>query len=328
MSHPAEVFGPRDRTSSPVVRHKRRTGFGLQSVISQTGRHSTETGVGLQAEIERLPRRAWKPALYLVELLSILVAMKSTSMPHVGLFIPCYIDQIYPRVGQATLELLERSGCETSYPLDQKCCGQPMANTGCTEIAEPFAKHFLNVFEPFDYVVCPSGSCVAMVRQHYHDLVHDDPRYAAIRGKTYELCEFLHDVLGIREMPGKFPYRVGLHQSCHGLRELRLGKSSELVGPAENKAATLLQSLEGVSLTELKRPDECCGFGGTFAVAEEAVSCMMGRDRIQDHLDAGTEVLTAGDMSCLMHLWGLIARDRRPIRVMHVAEILAGYQPE
>jgi L-lactate dehydrogenase complex protein LldE len=261
-------------------------------------------------------------------LLFFLVAMKSTSMPHVGLFIPCYIDQIYPRVGQATLELLERHGCETSYPLDQKCCGQPMANTGCTEIAEPFAKHFLNVFESFDYVVCPSGSCVAMVRQHYHDLVHDDPRYAAVRAKTYELCEFLHDVLGIREVAGRFPYRVGLHQSCHGLRELRLGKSSELVGPAVNKAATLLKSLDGLTLSELKRPDECCGFGGTFAVAEEAVSCMMGRDRIQDHLDAGTDVLTAGDMSCLMHLWGLIARDRRPIRVMHVAEILAGYQPE
>jgi L-lactate dehydrogenase complex protein LldE len=248
-------------------------------------------------------------------------------MPHVGLFIPCYIDQLYPDVGLATLELLERHGCRVEFPAAQTCCGQPMANTGCVNDAVPLARRFVDIFREFEYVVCPSGSCTAMVRQHYHDLVHDHPDYEAVRGKTFELCEFLHDVLRIEKIAGRFPYRVGLHQSCHGLRELRLGSSSELMVPYFSKAGKLLASLEGIELVELQRPDECCGFGGTFAVQEEAVSCMMGLDRIHDHEQAGAEVLTAGDMSCLMHLWGLIRRQNKRLKVMHVAEILAGRQP-
>jgi L-lactate dehydrogenase complex protein LldE len=246
---------------------------------------------------------------------------------HVGLFIPCYIDQLYPQVAWATLELLERFGCTVDFPAAQTCCGQPMANTGCTDDAAPLARKFLDVFRNYEYVVCPSGSCTAMVRQHYHDLVHDHPDYERVRSRTFELCEFLHDVLKIEKIDGRFPYRVGLHQSCHGLRELRLGSSSETMGPRFSKAGKLLASLEGIQLVPLTRPDECCGFGGTFAVAEEAVSCMMGLDRIHDHLQAGAEVLTAGDMSCLMHLWGLIQRQQKPLKVMHIAEILAGRQP-
>jgi L-lactate dehydrogenase complex protein LldE len=248
-------------------------------------------------------------------------------MPHVGLFVPCYIDQLYPDVGLATVELLERHGCTVEFPPAQTCCGQPMANTGCVNDAVPLARRFVDIFRSYEYVVCPSGSCTAMVRQHYHDLVHDHPDYESVRGKTFELCEFLHDVLRVEKIEGKFPYRVGLHQSCHGLRELRLGSSSELMTPPFSKAGKLLASLEGIELVELKRPDECCGFGGTFAVQEEAVSCMMGLDRIHDHEQAGAEVLTAGDMSCLMHLWGLIQRQKKPLKVMHVAEILAGRQP-
>jgi L-lactate dehydrogenase complex protein LldE len=249
-------------------------------------------------------------------------------MPTVGLFIPCYIDQCYPRVGLATLELLERYGMTVVYPTEQTCCGQPMANTGCTAEAEPLARAFLNMFKPFDYVVGPSGSCVAMIKHHYHEYFHDDPEYVALQNKTFELTEFLVDVLKIETIPGKFPYQVGLHQSCHGLRELRLGQASELNLPKFNKARQLLAGMEGIRFSELDRPDECCGFGGTFAVSEEAVSCMMGNDRIHDHESHGTDVLTAGDMSCLMHLQGLIRRQKKPIRVMHVAEILAGYQPE
>lgn len=248
-------------------------------------------------------------------------------MPHVGLFIPCYIDQLYPDVGLATLELLERHGCRVEFPAAQTCCGQPMANTGCVNDAAPLARRFVDIFRSYQYVVCPSGSCTAMVRQHYHDLVHDHPDYEAVRAKTFELCEFLHDVLLVEKIAGRFPYKVGLHQSCHGLRELRLGSSSELMTPRFSKAGKLLASLEGIELVELKRPDECCGFGGTFAVQEEAVSCMMGLDRIHDHEQAGAEVLTAGDMSCLMHLWGLIRRQNKRLKVMHVAEILAGRQP-
>ena len=245
-------------------------------------------------------------------------------MPTVGLFIPCYVDQLYPHVGMATVELLEKCGVNVEFPTAQTCCGQPMANTGCTEQAQPLAEKFLQVFAPYEYVVAPSGSCVAMVRHHYEEYFHGRPEYEALRKKTFELTEFLTDVLKIEKLEGRFPYRVGLHQSCHGLRELRLASSSEIVGKSFGKAEQLLAGLEGIELVSLARPDECCGFGGTFAVNEEAVSCMMGEDRIHDHEQAGTQVLTANDMSCLMHLEGLIRRQRKPIRVMHIAEILAG----
>ena len=248
-------------------------------------------------------------------------------MPTVGLFIPCYIDQCYPRVGMATLELLERQGLTVEYPRGQTCCGQPMANTGCTKDAEPLARQFLRLFSPYDYVVCPSGSCVAMVREHYGEFLQGHPGFAELRAKTFELCEFLTDIVKVDKLDLKFPHKVGLHQSCHGLRELRLASSSEIVGPSFGKARQLLELVEGLQLTTLQRPDECCGFGGTFAVQEEAVSCMMGQDRIKDHLQAGTEVLTANDMSCLMHLQGLIRRNRQSIRVMHIAQILAGDTP-
>jgi L-lactate dehydrogenase complex protein LldE len=152
--------------------------------------------------------------------------------------------------------------------------------------------------------------------------MHDDPGYAKVKTKTYELCEFLTDVLKIKSIEGRFPYRVGLHNSCHGLRELRLGSSTEMMVEKFNKAGQLLSNLEGIELVSLKRPDECCGFGGTFAIAEEAVSCMMGRDRIHDHEQAGADILTAGDMSCLMHMSGLIHRQKSPLKVMHISEIL------
>ncbi len=241
----------------------------------------------------------------------------------VGLFIPCYIDQLYPQVGLATVKLLERHGVTVQFPEAQTCCGQPLVNIGCVDDARPVAEKFLNVFRDYEYVVCPSGSCVAMVRCHYEELLHGRADYDRLKSRTYELCEFLTDVLGVKQVPGRFPHRVGLHQSCHGLRELRLAKSSELVGPANSKVRTLLESIEGIQLSELSRPDECCGFGGTFSVTEEAVSCLMGLDRIACHEQAGTEVLTAVDMSCLMHLAGLIRRQNKPLRVMHVAEILA-----
>jgi L-lactate dehydrogenase complex protein LldE len=243
----------------------------------------------------------------------------------VGLFIPCYIDQFYPQVGMATVEVLERLAVEIDFPAAQTCCGQPLANTGCTDDARPLAERFVKIFENYEYVVSPSGSCVSMVRNHYEQFFHNDAAFERLRPRVFELCEFLTDVLKVERLTGTFPHRVGLHQSCHGLRELRLGNSSELVGAPFNKAHKLLASLEGITLTQLTRPDECCGFGGTFAVGEEAVSCMMGRDRIFDHEQAGTEVLTAGDMSCLMHLDGLIRRDGKRMRVMHIAEIMAGH---
>ena len=243
-------------------------------------------------------------------------------MSDVALFVPCYIDQFYPQVGLATVDLLERFGIRADFPEAQTCCGQPMANSGCFADAAPLAKKFLDVFSRYRYVVCPSGSCTSMVREHYVNLLPGEPKIAAMRGKVYELCEFLHDVVQAKPR-GRFPHRVGLHQSCHGLRELRLASGSERRIAAFDKVRDLLAGLEGIQLVELARQDECCGFGGTFAVSEEAISCAMGKDRIADHERAGAEVIAGADMSCLMHLSGLLRRQHKPLRVMHVAEVLA-----
>ena len=161
-----------------------------------------------------------------------------------------------------------------------------------------------------------------MVRNHYGQWLEGKRDFDHLRTNTFELCEYLVDIAKVVKVEGEFPYKVGLHMSCHGLRELRLGRSSELMVKPFNKARALLGQFRGIQLVELTRPDECCGFGGTFAVNEEAVSCFMGRDRIADHEGAGAEVITGFDTSCLMHLEGLIRRENKALRVMHIAEIL------
>ena len=246
----------------------------------------------------------------------------------VGLFIPCYIEQFYPSVGLATVRLLERHGVRAEYPEGQTCCGQPMANTGCKAEAAPLAERFLRLFRGYEYVVAPSGSCVSMVRNHYEGFLAGRPGFDHLKRSTYELCEFLVDVLKVGKVEGRFTHKVGLHQSCHGLRELRLASGSERRVAPFDKVRALLEGLEGLTLVELARSDECCGFGGTFAVNEEAVSVMMGRDRLSDHERAGSEIITGADMSCLMHLDGLIRREKRPLKVMHVAELLAAATAE
>ncbi|MEO8269446.1 MAG: (Fe-S)-binding protein [Aureliella sp.] len=243
----------------------------------------------------------------------------------VGLFIPCYIDQFFPQVGMATVEVLSRfPEIEIDYPTEQTCCGQPMANTGCLDDTRPLAERFVSIFSNYDHVVCPSGSCVSMVRNHYESLFHADERFERMKTRVWELCEFLTDVMHVSSLPHPFPYRVGLHSSCHGLRELRLGPCSERVVEQPNKVRQLLEMVPELELVELQRVDECCGFGGTFAVAEEGVSVMMGADRVADHVQAGAQVMTATDTSCLMHLDGIIRRRKQPLAIMHVAEILAG----
>lgn len=243
-------------------------------------------------------------------------------MPKVGLFIPCYVDQFYPQVGVATLRLLQRTGADVEFPEEQTCCGQPMANSGCAEYTRPLAERFLKIFGGYDYVVAPSGSCVSMVRNHYAQWLEGQQGFERLRANTFELCEFLIDVAHVEKVEGEFAGKVGLHMSCHGLRELRLARSSERMVKPFNKVRLLLSQLKGIEIVGLTRPDECCGFGGTFAVNEEAVSCLMGRDRIADHEQAGAEVITGFDASCLMHLEGLLRRQNKPMRVMHVAEIL------
>lgn len=243
----------------------------------------------------------------------------------VGLFIPCYIDQMFPQIGLATVKILRRfSEIQLIYPEGQTCCGQPMANTGCVDDARPLARRFVELFSDLDHVVCPSGSCVSMVKNHYAGFFHRDPRFEHLRDRIWELCEFLSEVVNVQSMPHAFPHRVGLHSSCHGLRELRLDACSERMDHQPSKVRRILELVPEIELVDLARQDECCGFGGTFAVAEEGVSVMMGMDRISDHCQAGAEVITATDASCLMHLEGLVRRNNYPIRTMHVAEILSG----
>ena len=241
----------------------------------------------------------------------------------VHLFVPCYVDQLYPQVAVATLRLLEHYGCEVVFPEGQACCGQPMANSGMEAAAGPTYRNTVEAFRDAEYIVCPSGSCTHHVKHHY-DTLEQDTDVLAVRSRIFELCEFLHDVLDVDSVPGKTTQRVGLHQSCHGLRGLRLGAGSERRLEAPNKVLRLLRKVEGIQLVEPERPDECCGFGGTFAVAQAALSVRMGEDKVADHVRAHAEVITSTDMSCLMHLEGVAKRNRAPTRVLHVAELLAG----
>jgi L-lactate dehydrogenase complex protein LldE len=241
----------------------------------------------------------------------------------VALFVPCYVDQFYPQVARATLELLVRHGVTVEFPQQQTCCGQPMANAGCELDALDTARGFVRAFAGYDYVVSPSGSCVYHVRHHY-DVLQQTGEVREVRARTFELCQFLVEVLHMEDPGVAFPYRVGVHVGCHALRGLRAARSSELGGRADGAMRALLERVKGIELVDLDRPDECCGFGGTFCVTEEAVSARMGQDRVRDHARHGAEVITSGDMSCLMHMDGIIRRQRLPIRVRHVAEILNG----
>lgn len=241
----------------------------------------------------------------------------------VALFVPCYVDQFYPQVARATLELLERHGLDVDFPAEQTCCGQPMANAGCERDALETMRTFVRVFAEYDYVVAPSGSCVHFVRQHY-DVLEQTESVRRVRTRVYELCQFLVDVLKVDDPGVSFPHRVGFHVGCHAQRGLRLAGSSELGDRPGGEMRSLLERVRGIELIDLDRPDECCGFGGTFSVTEEAVSARMGVDRVADHERHGAEVIASGDISCLMHLEGIIRRRGLPIRVMHVAEILSG----
>lgn len=239
----------------------------------------------------------------------------------VGLFIPCYINQLYPQVAIATLELLEKLGVEVYYPEGQTCCGQPLGNSGYEEDAKGACQVFVENFKKYDYIVGPSGSCIYHVKKHF-DILEQTPDVVKVRNNAYELCEFIVKVLGKTKFEASFPFKVGLHKSCHGLRGLHLGSCSEKMDSYFSTEETLLNEVMGLELMTLSRKDECCGFGGTFSVFEEAISVKMGKDRLRDHIDSGVEVITGADHSCLMHLEGLINRNKQPIRVMHIAEIL------
>jgi L-lactate dehydrogenase complex protein LldE len=239
----------------------------------------------------------------------------------VGLFIPCYVDQFYPQVGIATVELLEKAGCKVDYPFGQTCCGQPMANSGYEHLSHSCNELFVDNFEGYDYIVCPSGSCTLHIKDHLHSTSREATAQN-IRRKVYELTEFITDVVKPTGLRARFPHKVGMHQSCHGQRGLHLSQMSELVAGHYSKPEQLLRMVNGLELVSLGRTDECCGFGGTFCVVEEAVSVKMGKDRVADHEKHNVEYITGVDMSCLMHLEGILKRKKSSIQIKHIAEIL------
>ncbi|WP_293943457.1 MULTISPECIES: (Fe-S)-binding protein [unclassified Sphingobacterium] len=240
----------------------------------------------------------------------------------VGLFIPCYIDAIYPKVGIATLELLEKLGVEVIVPLDQTCCGQPMGNEGDQKNAAAAEALFCKNFEGFDYIVGPAGSCVKHVRQHF-DAIPQTTQVQQIRKNTFELVEFLTDVLQVSEFPWtSFNHSVAIHNSCSAIRGLHIQSRSEWQEPRFNKTEELLHKVSGVTVKHLDRPDECCGFGGTFCVTDEAVSVKMGQDKVADYERQEVAYVVSPDMSCLMHQQGIAERDKSPLKFVHIAQVL------
>jgi L-lactate dehydrogenase complex protein LldE len=237
----------------------------------------------------------------------------------VALFITCVNDTLYPRTGQAVVALLRRLGVDVEFPAAQTCCGQMHYNTGYRREAEPLVRSFAETFAEYDAVVTPSGSCAAMVRDVHPRIAErsmgrvDGGRVAEVVPKVHELSEFLVDVLGVTDVGAYFPHRVTYHPTCHGLRLLRLG----------DRPRRLLEAVRGLELVDLPAADECCGFGGTFAVKNPAVSAAMCTDKVRHAGETGAEVLCAADNSCLMHIGGTLERQRSGMRALHLAEILA-----
>ncbi|MEV7506640.1 (Fe-S)-binding protein [Streptomyces sp. NPDC089922] len=245
-----------------------------------------------------------------------------------ALFVTCVNDALYPRTGIAVVRLLERLGVEVDFPAAQTCCGQPQYNTGYRHEAEPLLLRTAAAFEGHRYVVTPSGSCAAMIREHYPRMGRQarregrGPRAAdaarSLAPRVYELTEFLVDVLGVTDVGAYFPHTVTYHPSCHGLRGLGLG----------DRPRRLLAAVKGLELVELPGAEECCGFGGTFAVKNPDVSAAMGADKIAAAAGTGAGVLCGADNSCLAHLDGLLRRADAPLRTLHLAEILAATEEE
>jgi L-lactate dehydrogenase complex protein LldE len=240
----------------------------------------------------------------------------------IALFVTCLADGLFPQVGQATVRLLERLGHEVVFPQGQTCCGQMHTNTGYLRQALPLVRRYVSVFEDCEVVVVPSGSCTGSVR-HQHAMVArrfgDEAlarRAEAVAARTFELSELLVDVLGVEDVGAYYPHRVTYHPTCHSLRLLRVG----------DRPLRLLRRVAGIDLVELPDAEVCCGFGGTFAIKNGAVSTAMLADKMRSVLATGAEVCTAGDSSCLMHIGGGLSRLNAGTSTIHLAEILAATQ--
>ena len=241
-----------------------------------------------------------------------------TDQPRVALFVTCLVDLYRPTVGFAAIRLLEQAGCRVEVPRAQTCCGQPAYNSGDRATARAMAEGVLAAFGGYDYVVVPSGSCGGMLRHHLPALFDDDPnlraRADALAGRTYELVQFLHDVRGVAQAAARYPGLVTYHDGCSGLRELGI----------KQQPRDLLRSVGGLELRELPDAEVCCGFGGTFCVKYPEISTRMVSDKAADIVATGADTVLAGDMGCLLNIAGRLKREGSPVRVRHIAEVLAG----
>lgn len=233
----------------------------------------------------------------------------------VGLFVPCFVDQFYPHIAEATVKVLARLGIPVRFPAEQTCCGQPAFNSGYWDEARRVARHFARCFAPYRWVVCPSGSCAAMCRVFY-ELLDPGGELPKVGARVYEVCEFLVHCVGIRELDVTFPHRVTLHVGCHTRRELG----------AVEPPRILLQAIRGIDYRPLPDAEECCGFGGTFSVKMPGISIAMGQAKAECIVATQAEWLLTTDISCLMHLEGILRRhpQGKGIRIAHIVEVLAG----
>jgi L-lactate dehydrogenase complex protein LldE len=228
----------------------------------------------------------------------------------VALFIPCFVDQFFPQVGVAMVQVLRRLKIEPEFPADQTCCGQPAFNTGFWNEARPLARRYCEIFAGYDAIVSPSGSCTAMVRHFYPELLGETPPAAE---RTFEFTEFLVKNLGVSDVGASFPVKATYHDSCHTLRELGL----------KDEPRQLLRHVRGLELVEMSPPEVCCGFGGTFAVKFPVISTAMGDAKVTSIRATGATHVVSTDSSCLMHLDGYLRRQKIPIKTIHLAEVLA-----
>ena len=244
--------------------------------------------------------------------------LQAKPKPRVALFVTCLVDLYRPTVGFAAIRLLEQAGCQVEVPRAQTCCGQPAYNAGDRATARDLARRVVDEFLPYDHVVVPSGSCGGMIAHHFPGLFEDDPHYRgraeALAAKTHELTSFLVDVMGMERVEARYDGVVAYHDSCSGLRELGV----------RAQPRRLLDSVGGLSMRELSEPELCCGFGGTFCVKYPDISVRMVSDKTRDVAGTGADTLLAGDMGCLLNIAGRLRREGAPVRVRHVAEVLAG----
>jgi L-lactate dehydrogenase complex protein LldE len=238
--------------------------------------------------------------------------------PRVALFVTCLVDLYRPNVGFSAIRLLEGAGCTVEVPRAQTCCGQPAYNTGDRATARDLARAVVDAFLPYDFTVAPSGSCAGMIAHHFPGLFADDPEYRAkaeaLAAKTHELVAFLTDVMGVERVAARYDGVVTYHDSCSGLREMGV--------KAQPRA--LLATVQGLTLRELKDAEVCCGFGGTFCVKYPDISTRMVADKAREVAATGADTLLAGDMGCLLNMAGRLRREGLPVKVRHVAEVLAG----